>query len=106
MIDSKATIRKAKLAGPDSGEAATAENVFREPTIFDRFDFSSGRVGSAVSHTVFANVKHSWNREHPFSLEAGGKFEIGARNSALDTWGVWLKFSYAYDAPHNGATPL
>lgn len=71
----------------DGGSPASA--VVNDSTI----DVKAAATPTQVTHSLFASLGYLFDREkeNPWMLGMGGKYEMASRNSAMDNWGVWVK---------------
>jgi len=78
-------------------KSGNERNLITENNVFARLDFENGAIPRAVSHTFFVYAQYIFdNCEYPAFIGLGGTVEIGQKNNALNTWGVWAKFGCAY----------
>jgi hypothetical protein len=61
-------------------------------------DLDSGRIPSATSNKIWANVGYTWSdRDYPVSLGAFGEVAFGRSHKALRIWGIGAKAAIAYN---------
>ncbi|MBN1549494.1 hypothetical protein JW872_02430 [Candidatus Babeliales bacterium] len=89
-----------------NGTAAALTNVIATTdTLSDVVDVNSGMRPRMVAHKVFGNIGYTWDvgeakffdNHGPIFFDLGAEAELGAKNKAVRSWGVWGKCGYAYN---------
>ena len=103
--DPTASIKRATLAAGAGVTAALANVIATTDTLSDVVNLDSAMRPRMVAHKVFGNIGYTWDvgenkfydNHGPIFFDLGAEAELGTKNKAVRSWGVWGKCGYAYN---------